>query len=232
MNYILEINMRTRNNLFDGMEKESDGKLYAVNIQLKSGEVIHLEHLEKGEKDAYVNYVRTGKDKMLIETSKQVWRILPDDIERLDVKAYNTSQANGVYPFMRFLMVRSRMETETFTKFIWYFVWLLIGSVVIKLGEAAIVENTSILNDFSIIGDYLSEARPLFVKFSWVLIAIMFVLNLLDLILKPTEKFYILDEERSVLEDTKLLHILITLGCMVGFMLVNSFVFPIIESIF
>ncbi len=223
--------MRIKNNLLDGMEKQTDGRLYAVNICLKSGEVVHLEQLEKGEKDAYVNYVRNGREKMLIETSKQVWRIMPDDIERLDVKSYTMQQENGVYPFMRFLMVKSRMATETFMRFITFYILILVGAIILKLGQAGVVENTDLLNDFSLLRGYLFEAGEIFIKLSWLLAIVMIFLNVVDLVLRPTEKFYILDEERSVLEDTKLLHLLITIGCIIGFVIVHKIVFGVMIDI-
>ncbi len=224
--------MRIKNNLLDGMEKVRDGKLYAVNICLKSGEVVHLEHLEKGEKDAYVNYVRNGTEKMLIESTKQVWRILPDDIEKLDVKAYSKEQGNSVYPFVRFIMAKSRMATETFTRFVGFYVMFLFVAIFIKLAQAGIVENTDLLNDLSLLKPYLLEAGELFMKVAWLLAFVMMFMNIIDLILRPSEKYYILDEERSVLADTKLLHILITLGCIIGFILMNKIVFGILLGIF
>ncbi len=133
--------MKVKNNLFDQLESVKDGKLYAVNIHLKSGQTIHLEHLEKGEKDAYINYVRSGRDKMLIETNKMVWRILPDDIERVEVKSYNNQQANGLYPLMRVAMTKSRLDTDTFTRFIFFFMLLLIATVVFNIFRAVIIED-------------------------------------------------------------------------------------------
>lgn len=224
--------MKTKNNLIDQMEIVKDNKLYAVNIHLKSGQIVHLEHLEKGKKDAYVNYVRTGTEKMLIETSRQVWRILPDDVERLEVKAYNSQQANGVYPFMRFLMARSRMETSTFTRFITFFIILFIVSIGVQMGIAIAEKDPfSILLSPSLFIPYLEGAASFFKKGAMILVFIMFVLNVLDFILKPTEEFFILDDDRSILEGTKLLHVIITLSCLVVSMLFSGYLFNILGKI-
>ncbi len=223
--------MKMKNNLFDQLETVKDGKLYAVNIHLKSGQVVHLEHLEKGEKDAYVNHARSGREKMLIETNKTVWRILPDDIERVDVKSYNNHQAKGLYPFMRIVMTKSRLDSSLFTRFIFYFIVLLVASVAFQVVRGMLIEDPmAILADYTLLAPFMEAASKMFVKFSWLLIIVMFALNILDLILGSTEKFYILDEDRSALEGTKVLHLLITLGCLVGFKLVNSVFFGLLNG--
>ncbi len=223
--------MRMKNNLFDQLEIVKDGKLYAVNIHLKSGQIVHLEHLEKGEKDAYVNHARNGKDKMLIETNKTVWRILPDDIERIEVKSYNKQQANGVYPFMRIVMTKSRLDTSIFTRFIFFFIVLLVVSVAFQVVRGMLIEDPmAILTDYTLLAPYMADASKMFVKFSWMLVIAMAVLNVIDLILGSTEKFYILDEERSMLEGTKVFHILITIGCLIGFKVVNSLFFSLLNG--
>ncbi len=214
--------MKVKNNLFDQLESVKDGKLYAVNIHLKSGQTIHLEHLEKGEKDAYINYVRSGRDKMLIETNKMVWRILPDDIERVEVKSYNNQQANGLYPLMRVAMTKSRLDTDTFTRFIFFFMLLLIATVVFNIFRAVIIEDPmAILADYTLLAPFMADASKMFVQFSWLLVAVMLALNVLDLALSSPEKFYILDDERTLLEGTKVFHLLITIGCAIGFQVVN-----------
>ncbi len=186
--------MKVKNSLFDQLESVKDGKLYAVNVHLKSGQTVHLEHLEKGEKDAYINYVRSGKDKMLIETKKMVWRILPDDIERVEVKSYNKQQANGLYPVMRIAMTKSRLDTEIFTRFIFYFILLLIASVVFQIFRAMLIEDPmAILADYTLLAPFMGAASEMFVQFSWILVFIMLALNALDLILSSAEKFYILE---------------------------------------
>ncbi len=224
--------MRMKNNLFDQLESVKDGKLYAVNIHLKSGQVIHLEHLEKGEKDAYINYTRIGKEKMLIETNKMVWRIMPDDIERVEVKSYNKQQAKGLYPLMRIAMTRSRLDTTLFSRFIVYFILLLLAMVGFQVLRAMLIEDPmSILADYTLLAPYMGDASKMFVQFSWMLIIVMFILNIIDLILVSTEKFYILDDERAPLEGTKLFHLLITIGCIIGFKVVNSLFFSLLEGI-
>ncbi len=222
--------MRVKNNLFDQLESVKDGKLYAVNIHLKSGQIIHLEHLEKGEKDAYINYVRSGRDKMLIETNKLVWRILPDDIERVEVKSYNKQQANGIYPLMRVAMTKSRLDTEMFTRFIFYFILLLIASVVFNIFRAMLIEDPmAILTDFTLLAPFMADASKMFVQFSWLLVVVMLALNVLDLILSSAEKFYILDDERTLLEGTKVFHLMITIGCIIGFKVVNWGFFSMLD---
>ncbi|PID80030.1 MAG: hypothetical protein CSB19_01120 [Clostridiales bacterium] len=224
--------MRMKNNLFDQLEPVKDGKLYAVNIHLKSGQVVHLEHLQKGEKDAYINYTRSGREKMLIETNKMVWRILPDDIERVEVKSYNTQQANGVYPFMKYAMTRSRLDTSVFTRFILYFFLALIGSVGFQIVKALVIEDPmSVLVDYRLLVPYINDASDLFVQISWLLVVVMLGINVIDLLLKSTEKFYILDENRSFLEGTKIFHLIITLACLLGFKLVNAAFFGIVGKL-
>ncbi len=224
--------MRVKNNLFDQLESVKDGKLYAVNVHLKSGQIIHLEHLEKGEKDAYINYVRNGREKMLIETNKLVWRILPDDIERVEVKSYNNQQANGLYPIMRIAMTKSRLETDLFTRFIFYFILLLIVSVLFNIFRAVLIEDPmTILADYTLLSPFMADASKMFVQFSWILVVVMLALNVLDLILSSAEKFYILDDERTLLEGTKVFHLMITIGCIIGFQLVNWGFFSLLNGI-
>jgi hypothetical protein len=210
--------MNIKNNLFDQMENIDDGKIYAVNISLKSGEVIYLESLSKSEKDAYIAYVKSGTDVMLLEMGKTIWRIQPSDIEKLDVKSYSSTHEVGIYPIMKVLMAKSRMESSTFTRFITLFIGVFVLALIGVLAKSLIDgEIMNVLFDSVIRNSYLE------LGFEWiglsfkVIVILMLFANIVDLILKPVEAFHIIDHDRHFLAGTKTLHVLITFGFVVGY---------------
>lgn len=210
--------MKIKNNIIDQLEPVKDNKSYAVNITLKSGEVIYLESLTKGEKDGYLGYVKIGTEVMLIEIGRTIWRIMPEDIEKMDVKAYSAVKSTGIYPVMKVLMAKSRMESATFLRFIVLFVAVFVLALVAVLGKS-LVDNEimNVLFDSSVRSEYLQLAVTWIDLGYKLIIMVMLATNILDLILKPVEAFHIIDNDRHFLSGTKTLHVLITFGFMIGY---------------
>jgi hypothetical protein len=212
-----------RNSLFEHLEHSDDGKHYAVNITLKSGSVVYLEGLKKGEKDSYLAYAKTGKDPMILTGDKNLWRILPSDIEKIDVKAYGDSYAKGVYPFMKIFMAKSRMQADTFFSIARIFIVVVLLAII--AGAAQALKDGDLLNlifEKDLLAVYIATMMGWIEQGFLAILAMLVFANLIDFILMPVDQFHILENNRHFLSGTKTLHVLITLGFILFFLVFKS----------
>lgn len=215
--------MKLKNNLLDGVEYETDGHYYAVNLWLKSGQRIYLEDLPKGEKDAYVSFVRDGGETMLLQNSETLWRIRPEDVERVDVKMYGETTQKSVYPLLRIFLAKSRMATETFGNIIR--LYLVVMMVVVLAGIVKAFRDGAlmgILFDKVIMAEYAGTMINWMEAGFLVVFSIMVVANLADFAMKPLESYHVIDPERHFLYGTKTAHLLMTIAFAIGFILLKS----------
>lgn len=215
--------MKLKNNLFDGVEYEKDGHYYAVNLWLKSGQRIYLEDLPKGEKDAYVSFVRDGGETMLLQNAETLWRISPEDVERVDVKMYGETTQKSVYPLLRIFLAKSRMATETFGNIIR--LYLVVMMVVVLAGIVKAFKDGAlmgILFDKAIMAEYAGTMINWMEAGFLVVFSIMVVANLADFAMKPLESYHVIDPDRHILYGTKTAHLLMTIAFAVGFILLKA----------
>ncbi len=215
--------MKLKNSLFDDIEYDKDDHYYAVNLWLKSGEKIYLEDLVKGEKDAYLQYARTGTQLMLISDNNTLWRINPSDIERVDVKMYGEANQKTVYPLFRIFLAKSRLTTETFSNFIR--LYLVVMMVVILAGVVKAFKDgdlVGLLFDTTTLSNYVATIIGWMESGFLVVFGVMVFANLVDFVLKPIESYHVIDPERHILYGTKTAHLLITIGFAFGFILLKA----------
>lgn len=215
--------MKLKNNLFDAVEHEKDGNYYAVNLWLKSGQRVYLEDLCVGEKNAYLNYARTGTQTMVISGQETLWRIEPGDLERVDVKMYGEASQKSVYPLLRIFLAKSRMATETFTNIIR--LYLVVLMVVILAGVVKVFKDGELMGllfDRGVLADYVATVINWMESGFLVVFAAMVVANVIDFLLKPLESYHVIDPDRHILYGTKTAHLLLTISFAIGFILLKA----------
>lgn len=209
--------MKYKNVAVDQLERVSDGKLYAVNILLKSGETVHLEGLDKGQKDAYVLFAKHGGLPMLLESKQTLWRIQAEDVQRLDIKSYSEEQDGFLYPVLRFIMGQSRVNTSLYIKGLQVFIFWSVAAAILSIAKAVMDGNVlEIFLERDVMADILvSTVNMIQTGLKFIVIYVVLLAGI-DMALKPLERFYIIDEERPIIAGTKLSHLLLTIALVLG----------------
>lgn len=224
--------MTIQNNLFDLLEHQDDGYNYAVNLVLKSGNTIYLENLKKGEKDSYLAYAKQGTILMLISDEKTLWRVMPQDIERVDVKAYQNGLAKSIYPLLKFFMGKSHFTSDTFFNLARLFILVIILTVFAGMGIALQKGDLiSLLFDQALLQEYIQMIFKWSEMGFYALLLVMIITNIADFFMRPVESFHILDLKRQFLAETKLLNLLITLAFVIIFLILKTVVAILIVAI-
>lgn len=215
--------MKLKNSLFDDLVHNDDGQYYAVNLWLKSGETIYLEDLSKGEKEAYLQYVRAGNQIMLISSPSTIWRLTPEDIVRVDVKMYGLANQKTVYPLFRIFLAKSRIATETFSNFIR--LYLLVLMAIILAGVVKVFKDGDLMGllfDTTILANYVATVISWMEAGFLVVFGIMIIANFVDFILKPMQTYHVIDPDRHILYGTKTAHLLMSFAFAVGFIVLKA----------
>lgn len=210
--------MKYSNNLIDKAQLAKDSNFYAVNLWLKSGQKVYLEDLTVGEKDAYLQYVKSGQSLMIISMGDTMWRLLPNDIERIEVKAYTESTQKSVYPLLRIFLAKSRIATETFAHLIRLYLLVIMISVFAGVAKAfKDGDLMGLLFDPTVLSEYILWIINWLEKGFLVVFFAMAAVNVFDFILKPLEKYHVIDSERSIFAGSKTAHLMWTVSFAIAF---------------
>lgn len=224
--------MTIKNNIIDLLEHLDDGSYYAVNLVLKSGNTIYLENLSKGEKDSYLAYAKQGTTLMLISDEKTLWRVMPQDIERVDVKEYQNTLAKGVYPLLKVFMAKSHFTSNTFFNLARIFILVIMLTVFAGMGIALQKGDLiGLLFDQELLQEYVQMVFKWSERGFYALLVVMLITNVADFVMRPVESFHILDVNRQFLAETKLLNLLITLAFIIVFLILKTAVAMLIVAI-
>lgn len=208
--------MRIRNNLIDQLEKEMDEYFYCLSIGLKSGEIVYIDGISKGEKNGYLNFAKHSQETMIIEIDNSLWRVQAGDIESISVKQYKKSSERALGWFNRHLITKSRFTKVSYFFWIKWFVFLfilsmLLGAVksVIKGDVMAVIMDPSLLGNVIKLG--LSYADMAF----FAILGIMVLIYIVDFFLPITEPFRRIKPYPGYLSDTRLSNFFIILGFII-----------------
>lgn len=190
--------MKIESNLIKAEDYPVSEKLYAVTILLKSGSLIHLNDLYQGEKDAYLSYAASDRNEiMTLQGGNEIWKIKPDDVERVYFEAYSKSSLKAS-TFGKLLLAESVLPTSIYVRWIKVSIVLIIlnfvfgGIKVFTSGKPLemLMNGEMMINHIS---GMMSGAYFIFFIFA----LIMFTLNVLDFLFETSPKYMIGREYRN-----------------------------------
>lgn len=197
---------------------------YALSIQMKYGEVLHVDKATQEEKDKYVELSKQRGSSMIIEDRRSVRHLHSDDIAKISIKRYEVDAEQWKLPFKKMFFTESTLGRGTFTLCIKTFVLLAF----LALG-AGVVANLLSGDMMEVVFSHDLDLNVGFSKgFQWVgllfglFFGIMVTLNVVDCILGLNEKYFINQEGELPAETTRLSNVFITLGFLVGYLVVMT----------
>ncbi len=182
--------MNIRNSIIDQLEHETDKYTYALSIGLKSGEVVFLDGVNLGEKNAYLNFAKYSKEIMLLEIDDALYRIGAEDIESINVKRYGSGSGKVVNIFNYLFLSKGRFTKATYIFWIKWFVAAVIFSIIFAAFKYVTSGDfISIIMDGSTFGNVLQNSVE-YIKLSFMIITgIQILLFIIDLVLPPKEAY-------------------------------------------
>lgn len=182
--------MNIKNNIIDKLEKDSDIYFYALSIGLKSGEVVYLDGISRGEKNGYLNFAKYSNETMLLEIDNALWRIQAQDIESMTVKQYGKYDNPSNF-YHRIFLSNSRFRRSTYLLWIKLFFFgaflaLLMAGMNSIFGDGDLM---GILMDSQHFKNFVQRGAS-YVSKVFILIYIILVVTFLIDLLLPSEEAY------------------------------------------
>ncbi len=202
--------MIIRNSIIDQLEHEEDKFTYALNIGLKSGEIVYLDGINLGEKNAYLNFAKYSKETMLLEIDSALYRISASDIESISVKKYSTGSAKLTGLLGYLFLSKGRFNKNTYIVWIKWFVVASIFAMIYAGVKYVLSEDlVTVLMDKSTFSNIITMSIEYIKKLFPIFLGIQGVLFLIDLILPPKEKYQRLKPYPSYAEPAKLSNLIV-----------------------
>lgn len=192
--------------------------MYALSIHMKYGEVLHIEGLNKEEKDRYFELARNENASMLVEDKTSVINLLSKDIAKISVKAYDEKYEKIYHPIEKMIFSESSFGRKIFTLIIKAFVVLALLSVLGMLG-LTVIDGTvmDVLFDGELLMETVSKGFDLAGKFFSLTIALMLILNVVDIGLGYKAHYYINQDGSDPVEYSRISNLLVTIAFIVVF---------------
>ncbi len=204
--------MIIRNSIIDQLEHEEDKYTYALNIGLKSGEVIYLDGVNLGEKNAYLNFAKYSKETMLLEIDSALYRIGAGDIESIEVKKYSTSSGKLTGLLGYLFLSKGRFNKNTYVVWMKWFVVAAIFSVIYAAVKYVLSEDlVTVLMDKATFSNIVTNSLEYIKKLFPLFLGIQAGLFVLDLILPPKEKYKRIKPYPSYAEPAKIGNLIVIL---------------------
>lgn len=190
--------MKIENNLIKTEDYPVSEKLYAITIVLKSGSLIYLSDLYQGEKDAYLSYAISDRNEiMTLKVDRDIWKIKPEDIERIYFDSYSKSSIKAS-TFGKLLLAESVVPTSIYFRLIKLSIILIILNFVfggIKIFTSG--KPIEMLMNGELMSNHISGmmSGAYFVFFIFGLV--MFALNVLDFLFETSPKYTVSREYRN-----------------------------------
>ncbi|HAS74502.1 MAG TPA: hypothetical protein DCS67_10185 [Clostridiales bacterium UBA8960] len=190
--------------------------MYALSIHMKYGEVLHIEGLNKEEKDRYFELARNEQGTMLVEDKTSVVHLLSKDIAKISVKAYDEKYERIYHPLEKLFFSESSFGRKIFSLIIKSFVILAILSVIGVLG-LTVIDGTvmDVLFDGEMLLENISKGLSLAGKFFSLTVALMLVLNVVDIALGYKAHYYINQDGSEPVEYSRLSNLFVTIAFII-----------------
>ena len=206
--------------------------MYALSIHMKYGEVLHIEGLNKEEKDKYFQLAREENATMLVEDKSSVRHLLSKDIAKISVKAYDEKYEKIYHPLEKILFSESSMGRRIFSFIIKAFVILSILSIVGMFGVAMLEGDImDVFFDPAILSETILKGFDLMNKIFGLTVLVMAILNLFDLGLGLKSHYYINQDGADPVEYSRLSNVLVTGAFIVVFLIAKTILNTIVTML-
>lgn len=206
-------NMRIRNNLIDQLEKEMDEYYYCLSIGLKSGEIVYIDGISKGEKNGYLNFAKHSQETMILEIDNSLWRIQAGDVESISVKQYKKKNEKNYGWFKRTFLAKARFTRASYYFWIKWFLFLLVFSMLLASFKSVLQGDImAVLMDTSLLGDIIKTGLGYADMAFFAILGIMVLFYIVDFFLPVTEPYRRIKPYPEYLSDNRFSNLLIILG--------------------
>lgn len=206
--------------------------MYALSIHMKYGEVLHIEGLNKEEKDKYFQLAREENATMLVEDKTSVRHLLSKDIAKISVKAYDEKYEKIYHPLEKILFSESSMGRRIFSFIIKAFVILSILSIVGMFGVAMLEGDImDVFFDPAILSETILKGFDLMNKIFGLTVLVMAILNVIDLGLGLKSHYYINQDGADPVEYSRLSNTLVTGAFIVVFLIAKTILNTIVTML-
>lgn len=186
------------------------GKMYALSVHMKYGEVLHIEGVNKEEKDNYIALCKQSDGEMIIEDKFEVRHLLSQDIAKVSVVPYDKSYERVWHPLKKMVLSESTVRRSTFSALIKAFFLLALVAVVAVLGMK-VIDGTilDVFFDASLFAQTLEEVMDYIGLIFKYLFFLMVILGILDMLLGLKNNFPINQDGANEIDQSILGNIIV-----------------------
>lgn len=197
--------------------------MYALSIHMKYGEVLHIEGLSKEEKDQYYELARHENQTMIVEDKASVRHLLSKDIAKISAKAYDEKYQNVYHPIEKMLFSESSLGRRLFTLIIKAFIVISILSIIGMFG-LSVVDGTimDVLFESDQFLATVSKGFDVMNTLFGFTVALMILLNVMDIILGLRAHYYINQDGADPVEVSRISNAAVTLAFIVIFLVAKT----------
>lgn len=196
---------------------------YALSVHMKYGEVLHIESLNKEEKDRYFELARNENATMLVEDKTSVIHLLSKDIAKISVKAYDEKYERIYHPLEKMLFSESSIGRRPFSFIIKSFIVLALLSILGMFGLAVVEGDImNILFDPALLSETMLKGFDLMNKIFNFTAILMILLNIIDFALGFKAHYYINQDGADPVEYSRLSNAMVTGAFIVVYLIAKT----------
>ncbi len=193
--------------------------MYALSIHMKYGEVLHIEGLNKEEKDRYFELARKEDGTMLVEDKTSVIHLLSRDIAKISVKAYDEKYERIYHPLEKMIFSESSVGRRPFSLIIKSFIILAVLSIIGVFGVAMLSGDImEVFFDKTIFSETLLKGFNLMGKIFSFTAVLLILLNIVDIGLGYKAHYYINQDGSEPVEYSRISNLLVSIVFIIVFM--------------
>ena len=186
--------------------------MYALSIHMKYGEVLHIEGLNKEEKDRYFDLARKEDGTMLVEDKASVIHLLSRDIAKISVKAYDEKYERVYHPLEKMIFSESSIGRRPFSTIIKSFIVLAVLSIVGVFGVAMLGGNImDVFFDRTLFTETLLKGFDLMNKIFSFTAVLMILLNIVDIGFGYKAHYYINQDGSDPVEYSRISNLIVSI---------------------
>lgn len=206
--------------------------MYALSIHMKYGEVLHIEGLNKEEKDRYFELARKEDSTMLVEDKTSVIHLLSRDIAKISVKAYDEKYERIYHPLEKMVFSESSVGRRPFSFIIKTFIVLAILSILSTFGVAMLSGNImDVFFDSATLTETLTKGFDLMNKIFTFTAVLLIMLSIIDIGLGFKAHYYINQDGSDPVEYSRISNLVVSIAFIIVFMIVKSLLASVVTML-
>jgi hypothetical protein len=206
--------------------------MYALSIHMKYGEVLHIEGLNKEEKDKYFELARKEDSTMLVEDKTSVIHLLSRDIAKISVKAYDEKYERVYHPLEKMVFSESSVGRRSFSFIIKTFIVLAILSILSAFGVAMLSGNImDVFFDAEVLVETLTKGFDLMNKIFFFTAVVLIMLSIIDIGLGYRAHYYINQDGSDPVEYSRISNLVVSVVFIIIFMVVKTLLSSVLTMI-